>query len=64
MRYRKERLGDGAILFKNASFSTLVWRFFENPEDADAQRQPQAWMHKYRTEVDPIVQGGYPSDGP
>lgn len=47
--WRKERLGDGAVLFKNAAFSALVRRYLEKPEDADAQGQLQAWMGKYTT---------------
>ncbi|MBF8306116.1 MAG: multi-sensor signal transduction histidine kinase, partial [Acidobacteria bacterium] len=53
-QWRKERLGDGSILFKNASFSALVRRFFEKPEDADAQRQLQTWLGK--------TQAHYPYD--
>jgi hypothetical protein len=49
LQWRKERLGDGGILFKNASFSALVRRFLEKPEDPDAQRQLQAWLGKYQT---------------
>jgi hypothetical protein len=30
VQWRKERLADGAIYFKNPSFSALVRRFFEN----------------------------------
>jgi PAS domain S-box-containing protein len=48
-QWRKERLGDGGTLFKNAAFSDLVRRFFENPPDADAQRQIQAWLEKSQT---------------
>ncbi|MBI5437524.1 MAG: PAS domain S-box protein, partial [Nitrosomonadales bacterium] len=47
--WRRERLGDGAVLFKNITFSALVRRFLEKPGDADAQRQLQAWMLKYTT---------------
>jgi PAS domain S-box-containing protein len=45
-QYRKERLEDAAIFFHNTSFSGLVRRFFEHPEDADAQRQIQEWTVK------------------
>lgn len=48
-QWRKERLGDGAILFKNATFSNLARRYLETPEDTDAQRQLQAWLGKYIT---------------
>jgi len=45
-QYRKERLEDAAIFFENAAFSGLVRRFFDHPEDADAQRQIQEWTVK------------------
>jgi PAS domain S-box-containing protein len=45
--YRKERLGDAAVFFNNAAFSGLVRRFFEHPEDAEAQQQVQEWAVKY-----------------
>jgi PAS domain S-box-containing protein len=45
-QYRKERLEDAAIFFHNTSFFGLVRRFFEHPEDADAQRQIQEWTVK------------------
>ncbi len=53
VEWRKERLADGAIMFKNTAFTALVRRFFEQPEDADAQRQLRVWIDKYR------VDGGY-----
>jgi PAS domain S-box-containing protein len=48
-QWRRERLADGAVFFKNGSFSGFVRRFFEKPEDAQAQRQIQAWVEKYQT---------------
>ncbi|MGA2603505.1 MAG: PAS domain S-box protein [Verrucomicrobiia bacterium] len=47
VQWRKERLADGSLLFKNAAFVALARRFFEKPEDADAQRQLQSWIEKY-----------------
>ena len=44
VQYRKERLEDGAVFFNNTAFSGLVRRFFEHPEDAEAQRQIQEWI--------------------
>jgi PAS domain S-box-containing protein len=46
VQYRKERLEDAALFFNNAAFSRLVRRFFDHPEDADAQRQIQEWTVK------------------
>ena len=47
-QYRKERLGDGAMLYKNALFSALVRRFFEQENDPEALRPLQAWLGKYQ----------------
>jgi len=47
-QYRKERLEDAAIFFNNAAFSGLVRRFFDHPEDTDAQRQIQTWLGKFQ----------------
>jgi PAS domain S-box-containing protein len=46
-QYRKERLWDASTLFKNPAFSGLVRRFFEHPEDAEAQPQIERWTAKY-----------------
>jgi PAS domain S-box-containing protein len=48
-QYRKERLGDAATFLDNKAFSRLVRRFFEHPEDADAQQQVQEWAVKFLT---------------
>ncbi len=45
-QYRKERLEDAVIFFENAAFSRLVQRFFDHPEDTDAQQQIQEWTDK------------------
>ncbi len=47
MLWRKERLADGNVLFKNPSFTALVRRFFAQPADADARRQLQDWLGRY-----------------
>jgi PAS domain S-box-containing protein len=47
VQYRKERLWDADTLFKNTAFSGLARRFFEHPEDAEAQQQIQEWAAKY-----------------
>ncbi len=49
VQWRLERLGDGGVLFKNAVLSALVRRFFEKPEDADAQRDLHVWLGSYAT---------------
>jgi PAS domain S-box-containing protein len=48
-QWRKERLGDGSVFFQNASFSALVRRFLEKPDDTEAQRQIQTWLEKCQT---------------
>ena len=47
MLWRKERLADGNVLFKNPSFTALVRRLFAQPADADARRQLQDWLGRY-----------------
>ena len=49
VRWRKERLGDAGILFKNASFSALVRNFFRRPADSESRGQLQVWLDNYRT---------------
>jgi hypothetical protein len=49
VQWRKERLGDGAMLFQNAAFSSLVRRVVAKQVDAEAQRQLQTWVGKYQT---------------
>ena len=46
LQWRKERLADGAILFRNAAFVALTRQFFANPADPDAQCQLLDWMGK------------------
>ncbi len=48
-RWREECMADGAIFFKNPSFSALVRRFLAQPADADAQRQLLDWLGKFPT---------------
>jgi signal transduction histidine kinase len=44
-QWRTERWGDAAILLNNAAFSSLVRRYFENPE---ASEQLREWLKKYQ----------------
>ena len=48
-QYRKERLGDADAFFQNATFSGLVRRFLDHPEDTEAQEQLRRWLNKYQT---------------
>jgi len=45
--WREDYMKDAAVLFKNTSFSALTRRYFENPGDAEAQRQLQMWIGLY-----------------
>jgi PAS domain S-box-containing protein/putative nucleotidyltransferase with HDIG domain len=44
VQWRKERLGDANQFFKNPIFSRLVQRYFEHPDDLDAQEQLRSWL--------------------
>lgn len=46
IQWRKERLGDAAVIHRNPAFSILVQRYFDDPDDADADAQIHAWMAK------------------
>ncbi|MEI6310516.1 MAG: cache domain-containing protein, partial [bacterium] len=45
-QWRKERLGDGGIFFRNTAFSTLVGRYYYQPTDLQAQRELESWLSK------------------
>jgi PAS domain S-box-containing protein len=45
VQWRKERLGDGSVFYKNTAFSSLVKRYFENPQDLEPQGQLRTWLH-------------------
>ena len=49
VQWRKERMADGRLLFKNPSFSAMARRFLAQPADADARRQLLDWLGKYPT---------------
>lgn len=44
VQYRKERLGDGSVVFHNATVAALVRRVFDNPADDEAQAQLRVWL--------------------
>jgi GAF domain-containing protein len=52
VQWRKERLANASILFKNVSVSALVRRFFEKPEDADARLQLRSWLDKFQAHIE------------
>ena len=43
-RWRNERLGDAAVFHRNAAFSALVRRYFEQPENLETQGQLRTWL--------------------
>jgi PAS domain S-box-containing protein len=44
VQWRKERLSDGQIYYKNDVFSTIARRYFQNPNDRDARTRILTWM--------------------
>lgn len=46
VRWRKERMGDGEVLYNNPVFSRLVKRGLRQPEDLEAKQQLRIWLEK------------------
>ncbi|TAN38956.1 MAG: sensor histidine kinase [Nitrospirae bacterium] len=44
IRWRKERLGDAALFYKNPVFSGFVKRFIQDPGDADNDQRLRIWL--------------------
>jgi len=44
VQWRKERLGDGNLFYKNDVFTELVKRYFKDQNDSDAKKRILAWM--------------------
>jgi hypothetical protein len=44
VQWRKERMGDASIFYKNKVFSGLVRRFLEKPADAEARGLILNWL--------------------
>ena len=47
VQYRKERLAEVSIFFKNPAASNAVRRFLDQGTDGDAQHQLRMWLNKY-----------------
>jgi PAS domain S-box-containing protein len=47
--WRKERLGDGEILYKNYVFSALVKRYFNDPNDKEARVEIEQRLNSMQT---------------
>ena len=48
VQWRNERLGDANQLCGNLAFSRLVQRYFEHPDDIDAQEQLRSWLTAFQ----------------
>jgi len=48
MDYRRERLGNAAIFYKNTVVSALVRSYFEHPEDTDSRDQLRTWLGHFQ----------------
>ncbi len=48
-QWRKERLSDASVFYKNAVFSLLAERYLNHPNDREAEKQLRAWMQRVRT---------------
>ncbi|MCX5993722.1 MAG: PAS domain S-box protein, partial [Chloroflexi bacterium] len=44
VQWRKERVRDANQLYSNPVFSSLVQRYFEHPDDVNAQEQIRSWL--------------------
>ncbi len=42
--WRKERLGDASLFYKNVNFSGLVLRYLQKPEDKDTAQRLRIWL--------------------
>ena len=49
VQWRKERLGDANILYRNPVFTALVRRFYSNSGDAEAERDIRIWLNKIQS---------------
>lgn len=48
VQWRKERLADALIFFRNPAFSSIAARYLRKPEDAKAREQLLTWLIKVR----------------
>jgi len=46
VQWRKERLADGILFYKNEFFTERVIRYFKNPNDLEAKNEIHAWLIK------------------
>ena len=48
VRWRKERLGDAALFYKNLNFSGFVQRYLQKPEDKETEMRLRIWLRHVR----------------
>ncbi len=48
VQWRKERIGDASLFYKNPAFSALVERYFANAGDAEAEGQLRTWLGRFQ----------------
>jgi PAS domain S-box-containing protein len=46
--WRKERIADAQLIYKNPAFVTLTQRYLEDSNDIQAQAELQAWLDRYK----------------
>ena len=46
--WRRGRMNDGLVFYRNSVFSSLVRRYFERPEDKEAQYQLRVWLGHFQ----------------
>ncbi|MGA2093532.1 MAG: response regulator [Sedimentisphaerales bacterium] len=44
LQWREDCLEDGSVFYKNAAFTALVRKYFDDPNDQDAQKQLRTWL--------------------
>jgi len=49
MHWRENCLEDGKVFHKNAAFTALVRKYFDDPNDQDAQNQLRIWLSCFQT---------------
>ncbi|MFA6055011.1 MAG: GAF domain-containing protein [Thermodesulfovibrionales bacterium] len=47
--WRKERLGDAAVFYKNDNFSVRVRQYFKTPENAEAKTKLRTWIKQFQS---------------
>ena len=47
--WRKERLGDASVFYRNENFSKRVKHFFSHPEDGDNRARLSRWLEQVRS---------------